>query len=341
MAYFASTPPPSDYIKDDPRMFFSYHPEHTTFQSGYLGVSPTTISGTLHVRFPEAVEAKNIILKFVGREAVEWVDLKKVRAEKIIIDKSIYLWQSKTEVGHELITDLDLPFEFDVPNNAYESFSADFGDVMYTLRATVNRKPKKKKTWCEVAVPILRWTIPDEEDLKPLLIKSHARPRKVPLSWQAILPQTFFDVNKDMLIKLRLTAHNPTLRIKKISAYLKTYVNYKVDDRAVSPANSDTRYSKHEIYGKDIMMTPMGPDTIFEANVVVKIPGNVPPTCQTKYITVKNEIQIKVTFERSSHHVLIIREILVGRNLLVDRAAATVRSSLNFSDILPSIPMEN
>jgi hypothetical protein len=221
---FASTPPPSDYVKNDPHMFFSYHPERTSFQSGYLGISHTTVSGTLHVRFLEPVEAKNISVKFIGRETVEWVDLKKVHGEQVIVNKGMCLWQSRNGTGSELISEMDLPFEFDVPSDAMESFGSQFGNIEYTLRATVHRKPKKKRTWCEVVIPLWRWTVPDEEDMRPLVIKSPKRQRKVPLSWQAVLPQTFFDVNSDMLVKLRLIAYNPGLRIRKISACLKTYM---------------------------------------------------------------------------------------------------------------------
>ncbi|CAG8673339.1 309_t:CDS:1, partial [Cetraspora pellucida] len=108
-------------------MFFSYHPENTSFQKGYLGISTTTISGTFHVRFPQAIEAKNITLAFIGREIVEWADLKKVKAEKIIVNKSVYLWQTTSELGHELLTDLDLPFEFPIPEDAIESFVTHYG----------------------------------------------------------------------------------------------------------------------------------------------------------------------------------------------------------------------
>src|SRR5436190_19060310 len=116
-AFAASTPLPTDYIKTDSRMFFSFHPENTSFKKGYLGIGITTISGTLHIRFPHAVAAKTITLNFIGRETVEWTDLKKIRAEKILVNKSIYLWRSSTELEHELVTDLDLPFEFEIPED--------------------------------------------------------------------------------------------------------------------------------------------------------------------------------------------------------------------------------
>jgi len=329
-AFAASTPLPADYVKSDSRMFFSYHPENTSFQKGYLGIGATTITGTLHVRFPQAVEAKNITLNFIGRETVEWVDLKKIRAEKIIVNKSIYLWQSSTELGHELITDLDIPFEFDLPDDVIESFHTQIGRVQYTLRATINRKPRRKKNSIEVLVPLCRWTIPSEQETRPLIIKSHARHRKVPLSWQAILPQTFFDVNSEALIKLRLTSHNPDLRIRKISTCLKTYIYYFVDGR---PEQRQRHHSKHITPGKDIMMTPMGTNTAFEANTFIRIPSNVPPTGKTKYMSIKNQIQIKVTFERSRHNVMIMRDIIVGRNFLVDESAADMRDSMDNSEL--------
>jgi len=329
-AFAASTPLPSDYIKTDSRMFFSYHPENTSFQKGYLGVGNTTISGTLHIRFPQAVEAKNITLNFIGKETVEWVDLKKVRAEKIIINRSIYLWQSASELGHELITDLDLPFEIEIPEDAVGSFDSHLGKVQYTLRATINRKPRRKKNSVEVLVPLCRWTIPKEQEMRPLVIKAHARNRKIPLSWQAILPHVFFDVNSETLIKLRLISNNSDLRIRKISSCLKTCVRYCVDDRGVIPVQREKRHPKHTVSGKEIMVTPMGSDTIFEANTIVKIPSNIPPTGKTKYMVVKNKIQIKVTFERSRRSVMIMRDVIVGRNFLDDKSAVDMRESMDY-----------
>jgi len=332
MAAFAvSAPLPSDYIKSDSRMFFSYHPENTSFQKGYLGIGVTTISGTLHIRFPHAIAAKCVTLDFIGRETVEWVDLKKIRAEKIIVNKSIDLWRPSNEkIGHELFTDLDLPFEFEIPGDAIDSFNTQFGKVQYTLRATIKRKPRRKKHLIEVSVPLTRWSIPTDQETRPLVIKSHARHRKVPISWQAILPQTFFDVNSEALIKLKLTSQKPDLRVRKISTCLKTIVQYSVDGR---PEERQRIHSKHIITGNDVLMTPMGTNTVFEANTMIRIPSNVPPTGKTKYMSIKNQIQIKVTFERSRHNVMITRDIIIGRNFMDDKSAADMRDSLDyFSD---------
>jgi len=328
MAFAASTPLPTDYIKSDTRMFFSYHPENISFQKGYLGVpGVTTISGTFHIRFPHAIEARNVTLNFTGKEIVEWIDLKKIRAEKIIVNKLMYLWQSTTELGHELITDLDLPFDFEIPQDAIESFNTHFGKVQYTLRATINRKQRRKKHFIEVLVPLCRWTIPSDHEIRPLIIKSHVRHRKIPISWQAVLPQTFFDINSEALIKLKFTSHNPDLRIRKISTCLVTYVQYFVDRH---PQQRHKYHKKHHTPGKDILMRPMGTNTIFETNTMIRIPSDVPPSGKTKYMSIKNQIQIKVTFERIRNTVMIVRDIIVGRNFLEDKSAADMRDSMEF-----------
>lgn len=326
-AFGASTPLPTDYIKTDPRMFFSFHPENTSFQKGYLGIGMTTISGTLHIRLPHAIAAKNITLNFIGRETVEWTDLKKIRAEKILVYRQINLWHSLTESGHELVTDLDLPFEFEIPDDVIESFNTQFGKVQYTLKATICRKPRRKKNSIEVLVPLCRWTVPTDQEMRPLVIKSHARHRKVPISWQAALPYTFFDINSEALIKLRFTSHKPDLRIRKITTCLNTHINYFVDGR---PEQRQKLHTKYIVSGKDIMIVPMGTNTIFEANTMVVIPSNVPPTVKTKYMSIKNQIQIKVAFERTRHSVMIMKDIIVGRNFLEDKSAADMRASMDY-----------
>ncbi|RIA91301.1 hypothetical protein C1645_805256 [Glomus cerebriforme] len=172
MAYVAaSTPHPNDYIKSDRHIYFSFHPEKSSFLSGYLGINTTTISGSLLVRFSPAVKAIEINLYFIGREKVEWIDLLKVKNEKILVEKHETLWKTTNPIGYELITDLTLPFEFQVPSDAIESFNSNYGSIQYTLKAEVD-KQNNKKTWTEVIVPIWRWTRPSNEELKPLIIKS-------------------------------------------------------------------------------------------------------------------------------------------------------------------------
>ncbi|RHZ79412.1 hypothetical protein Glove_146g62 [Diversispora epigaea] len=122
----------------------------------------------------------------------------------------------------ELITDLDLPFEFKI---LCEFLTSHYGKIQYTHKAAIGVVPKR-----------------------------------------TILSQT--NINFEIVIKLRLTSHNPELRIHKINS----------------------------LHGKDITMIP---DTIFVTSVIVNISNDVMPTCETKYITVRNEIRIKMAFERS------------------------------------------
>src|SRR4051812_27685736 len=100
----ASTPHTNDCIKSDHRMFFSFDPEKSSFLSGYLGINVTTITGTLLVRFTQAIKAREINLYFIGREKV----LRKIKKEKIILKQHEMLWKSTNPIGYELITDLTL-----------------------------------------------------------------------------------------------------------------------------------------------------------------------------------------------------------------------------------------
>ncbi|CAG8468311.1 857_t:CDS:1 [Funneliformis mosseae] len=303
-----STPHPNDYIKSDHHMFFSFHPDSSSFLSGYLGVNTAKISGTLLIRFPQEIEAREIILHFIGREKVEWKD------EYIIVNKQEKLWTTSNPIGHELIGDFTLPFEFQVPSDAVESFESHYGSVRYTLKAVIIRKEKKKKNCAEVIVPIWRWSQPPDEELRPLVIKSKfIQQRKHQIEWEAELPQTFFDINsKRFKVKLKMICHRPDLRIRKIISYLKGIIRDKADNLS---SEKKQYWYKGEMSGKDIIMVPNGTDTIFEAMVVIDIPSNILPTCQTIYMKIINEMQIKVIFERSNTFVLITKEILVGRNI--------------------------
>ncbi|SRR6266542_5398581 len=302
----ASAPNPNDYIKSDHRMSFSFHPENSSFLSGYLGVNTTTISGILLIRFPHAIEAKEVNLYFTGRE--------KVKDEKIIIvDKHEKLWTTSNPVEYELIKDLTLPFEIQVPPDAIESFESQFGSIRYTLKAVMIRK-QQKTTWIEVIVPVWRWSQPSDEELRPLVIRSKAiQQRKHQIEWEAVLPGTFFDIDSKFKVKLKMICHSPDLRVKKINTYLKG-IGYKTDDSSILSFDKEQYWYKGEMSGKDIIMIPNGTDTIFEIKVPIDIPCDIHPTCQTKYMKIINEIQIKVIFERSNTYILITKEILVGRN---------------------------
>ncbi|PKK67576.1 hypothetical protein RhiirC2_852056 [Rhizophagus irregularis] len=129
------------------------------------------------------------------------------------------------------------------------------------MRATINRKTRRKKNSIKVLVPLSRWTIPTDQEIRPLVIKSHARHRKVLISWQAVLPQTFFDVNSEALVKLKLTSQKPDLRVRKIRTCLKIFVQYFVVGQ---PEERQRLHSKHTIItGNDVLMTPVGTNTTF------------------------------------------------------------------------------
>ncbi|CAI2178641.1 2378_t:CDS:1 [Funneliformis geosporum] len=315
-----SSPLPNDYIKSNRHMFFSFHPDSFSFLSGYLGVNTAKISGSLLIRTPQEIEASEINLYFIGREKVEWgVDFRKAKAkdEYIIFNLHENLWTTSDPVGYELITELSLPFEFEVPSDAVESFESSFGSVRYTLKAVIIRNQKKKNKWVEVIVPILRWSQPPEEELSPLVLKSKdISQRKHQIGWEAELPKTFFDIgSKRFKVKLKIICRQPDLRIRKINSYLKGIFKYKANNLSFE---KEQYCYKGEISGNDIIIVPNGVDIIFEVKVIIDIPSNILPTCQTKYMNIINEIQIKVIFERSNTFVLITREIFLGRNYNID-----------------------
>ncbi|EXX55791.1 hypothetical protein RirG_222180 [Rhizophagus irregularis DAOM 197198w] len=45
-------------------------------------------------------------------------------------------------------------FEFEIPKGVIESFHTQFEKVQYILRATINRKLRRKKNSIEVLVPL-------------------------------------------------------------------------------------------------------------------------------------------------------------------------------------------
>ncbi|CAG8628174.1 1232_t:CDS:1, partial [Acaulospora colombiana] len=295
----ASTPPQEDYIKSNSHMFFSYPPESSSFIDNNSCDRQIKISGTVVIRLPQAIDVQKVLVEFKGVEIVKLI-LGKVYCENII-DVSKVIWQSENWLNYESKDELMLPFEIKVPSEIPESFDTSYGGVKYTLKATlITKKEKKPKYFIEVIVPVTKWTESMLEDLRPLTIKSQQnRNRRNLISWKICLPKTSFDLGSRFNVKLELTGQNPELRVHKIIMSLKNFIRYKVDGDNVFDFQKEYRCFKKVLRNKDISILPEGIESIFEVTTEMKVPEDALPTCQTKFMTIINQLIVKVFFEKS------------------------------------------
>src|ERR1044071_2603739 len=97
----------------------------TTFQSGFLGIGPSRVSGGFHLRYPSStpIHISRIDATFVGQEAISFFshdDLQKKK--RIFYETTKCIYQSSSALTPE--TSLDLNFEFTLEDDIPPSYSS-------------------------------------------------------------------------------------------------------------------------------------------------------------------------------------------------------------------------
>src|SRR6266496_1491921 len=106
-------PPKSQYKNSCKNIYFSYSPNNSNFQQGYLGIQQTKITGTLHIRRPitNPLLTDKIEIIFTGKEFVKWSEVEMSNnINKNLIELSYIIWESRFKGVYQEITELDLPF---------------------------------------------------------------------------------------------------------------------------------------------------------------------------------------------------------------------------------------
>src|SRR5687767_14280142 len=90
-------PPKSQYKNSCKDIFFSYSPNNTNFQQGYLGIQQTRITGILRIRKPitNPLLTDKIEIIFTGKEFVQWGEVEMDRnINNNLIELSYIIWES-------------------------------------------------------------------------------------------------------------------------------------------------------------------------------------------------------------------------------------------------------
>ncbi|CAG8800025.1 9714_t:CDS:1 [Dentiscutata erythropus] len=266
------TPPRHAYKRNSKKAYFSYSLRDQTFQQGYLGVQPSTIQGNFHLRYKttKPLLAYSVDIFFKGKIMVEWNDGQNVHSGfKTLLEHGVRVWSAEPIQHHEPsavkttrgklmtnltpqstnydrnrmmhfgeITNLDLPFEFLIPNNALSSIIpmnkfAAIGKVSYYIKAVISRylPPykflRKSLKIVEVRCPITRWNLPLNIPPRPTtLTKSNDS-----LDCQITFRQTTFKKGSLILVPIKLIIHDQKTFIKKITVELKECHLLKVKRR--------------------------------------------------------------------------------------------------------------
>src|SRR5436190_382148 len=125
------------------KCFFSYPYNMTSFQTGYLGIGPSKISGGFHLRYPisKPLYASRIDATLVGRESLSFYD----DLTNVFYSSTQRIYQSD---NFSPITSLDLNFDFSLDDDIPPSYSSSLKPdttlfqniIQYEIKITIFRK---------------------------------------------------------------------------------------------------------------------------------------------------------------------------------------------------------
>ncbi|CAG8769470.1 18916_t:CDS:1, partial [Acaulospora morrowiae] len=241
-------PPRTDYRHFSSRAYFTYTPHETQFQQGYLGIQPSKIKGTFHLRYPtsQPLLVERIEITFKGKGSVKWKQGKREyrRVNKFFrLTKEI--WSSLARGYFEPITSLDLPFDFIIPDVSPSTITQiDNGSINYSIKAKIYRKSnfivKNSSKVIEVWVNINRWNFPPTPDyeISPIVKRFEM------FECQMILDRTVFGANDVINVSIRFILFDMRVNVKKVLIKLKQYHRLK--------SSLDSKLTKRYVAGDEV-----------------------------------------------------------------------------------------
>ncbi|CAG8498294.1 4011_t:CDS:1 [Funneliformis mosseae] len=300
-------PPKSQYKRSCKNIFFSYLPNNTNFQQGYLGVQQTKIAGILHVRRPitNPLLTDKIEIIFTGKEFVKWSELEMCKnVNKKIIELSYVIWESSIKGVYQKITDLDLPFEIPLPDDLPDSLFFKHpvkAQISYSLKAKFSKPTKYFGLKCgvkkiSILCPITRWNLPVRPTLQPIPMNARSSiPPSGGVEYVANLDQTIFGIGNSIIIPIELILKNMRVYVKKIKIFLKEY--HQLMRKKFIHYNSE-KVVKSEVYGDQLMLVS-GTLNRYEVKAGLDLITKnkrkpILPSVQSDHIVVWHKVKVKV-----------------------------------------------
>ncbi|CAI2165845.1 18525_t:CDS:1 [Funneliformis geosporum] len=321
------------------KCFFSYPYNMTTFQTGYLGIGPSKISGGFHLRYPisNPINVSRIEATLVGHEMLSNFaqdDLKNTKntfySQTQCIYQSITPTNSSSRVSFTPITSIDLSFEFHLDDDIPPSYSSSspnsiFNDDMikYKVKITIFRqrnflKLQGKNKNISIACQIDRYSLPsvlkspNQASLhRSETNKQNSNPLLDAIIYKATLTSKYIDMNSIMVLPLTLILPNPKMKIKEIDVVIKERQRFKNSDKEIIYFKASNKILEYKLSGDCIELVD---ESINEYFVEMKM--DVPcfeSVCRfqahegvrpLKYFKVKHILKIKVKFENGDQLVL-------------------------------------
>ncbi|CAG8504657.1 3302_t:CDS:1 [Scutellospora calospora] len=303
--------PYSAYDKYSTKMYFSLLPNHTSFQSGYLGVQPSYVQGTFHLRFPEEnpLNASSIDLKFTGKEDIKFTrnygnNSTTYYAKRKLECGVIRLWESSSPGKFEKIFKLDVPFKILLVNDLPPSLSLvrKRAKIYYRLKVIITRETKllsfkSGKKSISAKCPIFQYLPPLRPDPFLTLLDRNSKdkggaPDNPNIRHVMTLNRTDFAPREMIIVVVQLTLLNNSVAVREISLGLKEY-SHLVSGRH---SDSDKHYIvKEKIIGAQLQLKAGTLNQLYgEIRVAIPEKQAYPTSLLSQCVQIKHKVKLRV-----------------------------------------------
>ncbi|RIA96122.1 hypothetical protein C1645_733508 [Glomus cerebriforme] len=330
------------------KCFFSYPYNMKTFQIGYLGVGPSTISGGFHVRYPTSspIHISRIEATLIGQEAIAVLFHDDLQNKKHVFYSQTQCIYTSPSLEFAPTTTLDLKFNFNLDDDIPPSYSTSSQNniplsqniIRYKIKITIFRKCNifklqgKSKIVSKIC-QIERYSLPSilrsRNSQRLLMYRSESNKIKPDsklnlVHAEAFLPSEYIDMNSIMVIPLTLILPDSNMKVERIYVVIKEYQTFKENEKGNELVYFDESQEilKYESLADNIEIVEEEINKYF-----IELRLDIPAfDCSSKriqafegvrimkYFSVKHVLKIKIKFENEG--VIVLRkDIWLQRSL--------------------------
>ncbi|CAG8693874.1 17582_t:CDS:1 [Acaulospora colombiana] len=290
---------------------------------GLLGLQPSKIAGVFHLRYSQdrPLKARQIVLYFKGKTHVKFEEgNEQHKLKQQFLNQSKIVWSSQSEGIFEDLTTLDIPFEFNIPNNSPSTVTSmeksDIGLITYTLQAKIFRVSNllllnhAKIVKCRLDVK--RWVALPSPDYYATPF-SYEFPK---FKCQLLLDQSVFGINSVILLPVKFILFDMRVCVEKITVRIKEYHLLKMAMELDNPKSKVVKKSVLEIViGGDKVLPVNNSNNEFMVNIEFNLReahGKIQCNCETPLINIWHMLKIKINMKNADvGHLYMEKEVKV------------------------------
>ncbi|CAG8442309.1 18744_t:CDS:1 [Acaulospora morrowiae] len=331
-------PAQSDYEIYNPKTFFSYPPNGSGFQTGFLGVGPSIVSGGFHIKYPknQPLKISKITLSLIGGEVFSYSMMDSVHTvDKKFFESTLDLWES-ADHQDEPISDLDLRFRFRLdddlpPSLAYNNIAHNVSTcgILYILEATLyNHQNSVQGVYRSIKLncPITRWNLPNKIK-QSIELSQLSRPeynRKWNISkgiddiiYSANLDYKWYAIGSTLEMPIALVLPCTSMSVKEVHAEIKEY--HVLQDKGYCVHVTKQKVFSNTFKGKEFSKVENTKNK-YLLTLKLKIPSNniIPDfdddTRELNHVQLVHQLKIRIKF--GSFKTLVLKKQIAIKNTL-------------------------